>query len=159
MNERIWDYLDQRLSAEEAEKFLAALQTDESLRQNFESCKALNQLLTETEPAEPSLAFVQQVKRKLEARPAAPAPLVSARIKHLFWISVSTLLVFTLGLNYMVPGDLTGMSGKTGWIRGFMDQIMQPQEFLIGISLLSLSLLGLIALDRLLSSQKTRING
>lgn len=159
MSERIWNYLDQNLSKAETEQLLSAIQANDLLKREFESCKALHQLLRELEPAEPSMAFVQQVRMKMEARPLAPQPLVKDRVKKLFWVGVSSILGTTLGLNFILPGKISDMSGEVGWIRSFMDQIMQPQEVMIGLTLLSISLLALIGLDRLLSSQRARLNG
>lgn len=90
--EKLLDYLDGKLSREEADKLETLLQQQPDLKARFESLKSLQTMLTVTKLEQPSRNFTQQVMSKLDQYPLRSSLSIRNGIFLLIGVLVMTLL-------------------------------------------------------------------
>ena len=155
MSQEIWNYLDKQLSEQETLDFLARLEKDAELRQQFELCRNMHQQLQSQEWEEPSLGFAQRVIKRIQRPVGAYQPLVSPRLTRLFWIFVSTAFGIALGLPKLLPSGSFSTTNSPAWLSTWMQYFGNSGNFFIILIVLATTALAFIGIDRWFS-QKSR---
>lgn len=154
MIEKIWDYLDNKLSTQEEENFLVELERNASLKKEFESCRALHHLLQAREIEHPSMAFARKIQDKLQnIPPLSHTPLVSVKTKKIFWALISTGLGTTLAFNYFSNFKLSLPAKSHNWLDPLLQISQESPDFFTKLAILTAGMLSLILLDKVLSSR------
>jgi hypothetical protein len=99
LDEKILDYIDGLLSAEEAEQVREKITTDGEWKAQYDSFMEMNTILTHTELLSPSASFIDQTMARIEADIQVESKSVSPVVRFFqltgwIWLGL-TMLLFT----------------------------------------------------------------
>ena len=137
MEERLWNYIDGSISAEESAVIAQLLATDAAWKAKYSELLEVNQLLLSTDLESPSLRFTKNVMEEISKLHIAPATKTYINQKIVwgigfFFISlIVALLIYGIGQTDWTMGKDTTIADKLSkidigqffnntWINAFM---------------------------------------
>ena len=94
IEQRIWDYLDGTVTAQQRELTEQLIKSDPLYRQVYDECKSFNNLVSAIDQEEPSMGFSRNVMERINLEPV-PATLKSLIDKRIIF-GIAAFFLFTI---------------------------------------------------------------